>query len=331
MNPQGSETFEDNSMTCVPKDLFFEGMQLPISIYFRVGDGHYITIGRKGEKANFSDYQNFSHPNFKIFVKNAEHGRLIDYVTELTSKVMSQQNVPNSVKVRFLSGLVADSAAEIEKFGIATTHQAQKLSRLIIDFQHTIGSFNEIIGLVAELPPGEAKHSMVTCIVSLLVAEEMQMNHRTAQEKLALGALIHDIGMRFVPEAIKKKPKHTWTAEELAVYEQHPIRGAEMLRDLKDISHDVLLIVAEHHETAHGTGFPKKLRDVKVSPFGRIVAVSNQFADLVFTDEGKIYTADEAIQYMEDVLGQPFNRQAFSALKTVINKTHLNDQKFKVG
>jgi HD-GYP domain-containing protein (c-di-GMP phosphodiesterase class II) len=101
-----------------------------------------------------------------------------------------------------------------------------------------------------------------------------------------------------------------------------------MLRDLKDVPSDVLLIVAEHHENSQGTGFPKKLRDVKVSPFAKIVILANYFADLVIPQagEGKIYTPDEAIQYIEDILGQPFNKSAFSALKNSINKKNLLDK-----
>lgn len=325
-----TERFEDSAMSYIPKELFFEGMMLPVNIYFRVHKENYLTIGRKGEKANFSSFQNFKSANFVIYVKNTDHHQLINYITDLTTKVV-QSPVPASVKAKFISGLVTDSVREIEKVGILTTNQAQKVSKIIVEFQKTAPAFNDVLALVAELPPGESKHAMIVCMLSLQIANEMQTTHQAALEKLSLGALLHDIGMKFVPAEILAKPRHTWTMEELAVYEQHPIKAVTMLRDMKDISNDVLQIIAEHHETSQGTGFPKKLREVKLSPLGKIVALADYFSELVFADTGKVYTADEAILHIEDVLGQPYNRQAFAALKNLINKKHLADQKTKAS
>jgi HD-GYP domain-containing protein (c-di-GMP phosphodiesterase class II) len=143
-----------------------------------------------------------------------------------------------------------------------------------------------------------------------------------------MGSLLHDVGLRFVPNEILQKPRHLWSPDDQATYESHPLRGIEMLRDIKDIPSDVILIVAEHHENAQGTGFPKKLRDVKVSPLAKIVSLANYFSGLLFGDksDSRTYTADEAVNYIEDVMGQPFNKQAFLALKNIINKKHLAER-----
>jgi HD-GYP domain-containing protein (c-di-GMP phosphodiesterase class II) len=99
------------------------------------------------------------------------------------------------------------------------------------------------------------------------------------------------------------------------------------LRDVKDISMHVLLIVAEHHENAMGLGYPKKQRDIKTSPLAKIVAVGNQMTELMFSFKGgKIYSPDEAVKYIEDVLGQPYNKQVFLALKNILNKKALADK-----
>lgn len=324
-----SEAIEDSSMTSVPKTLFFEGMNLPITIYFRLSPGNYLTIGRKGEKARFSDFRSFNDPNFLIFVKSIEHNRLIDYVTELSSKLVNQTAIPFPVKTKFLTSLIDDSIGGFESKGFASTQQLQKVAKMVMDLnQSTAAPFDDVMRLLSELPAGESKHAVTTAMISLVLAEEMQLTHGAAREKLALGALLHDVGMRFVPQAIQEKARHLWTPEELATYEMHPIKGVEMLRDMKDISNDVLLIVAEHHETSQGNGYPKKLRDVKISPLGRIVALADYFSELIFSikPDGKSHSSDEAIQYIEEILGQPFNRQAFQALKNAVNKKHLSDQ-----
>src|SRR6185312_127390 len=200
--------------------------------------------------------------------------------------------------------------------------------QVIVDLHKTITAFDEIVGLLMTMPANESKHSMATCMISLVLCEEMQISLKAAQEKVALGALLHDVGLKFVPKATLEKPRHLWSPEDVQLYEQHPLKGVEMLRDLKDVPSDVLLIVAEHHENSQGTGFPKKLRDVKVSPFSKVVALANYFANLLIPQHGtsKSYTADEAVQYIEDILGQPFSKQAFLALKKSINKKNLMDK-----
>ena len=76
-NSDSSEVFEDNVMTEVPKTFFFEGMQLPVSIYFRVNPGRYLTIGRRGDRATFSNFRAYNDPSFMIYVRSQDHGRLI--------------------------------------------------------------------------------------------------------------------------------------------------------------------------------------------------------------------------------------------------------------
>ncbi len=328
-----TEVLEDAAMTSVPKNLFFEGMQLPISIFFRIHSGNFLTIGRKGERATFSEFSSYNDPNFLIFIRHVDHALLIDYVTELSGKLISRKNLPMAVKTKLLASTVEDCLSALGKKGFTSISNLTKVSHLLMELNETTGSFEGVLNMLAELPATDARHPMATCMISLILAEELQMNHRAALEKLALGALIHDIGLKFVPPEILQKPRHMWTPDELAIYEQHPLKGVEMLRDLKDVSNDVLLIVAEHHETSQGTGYPKKLRDVKISPLGRIVALADCFAELLFgaTPDSKSYTVDEAITYIDDVLGQPFNRQVFSALKNSINKRHLSDQKLRAS
>jgi HD-GYP domain-containing protein (c-di-GMP phosphodiesterase class II) len=81
----------------------------------------------------------------------------------------------------------------------------------------------------------------------------------------------------------------------------------------------------EHHENALGMGYPRRIRDIKINPLARIVAVADCFVDLIYEKDksGVRRTPDEAIGYMEVTLGQPFNRPAFLALKQVIHRTHL--------
>jgi putative nucleotidyltransferase with HDIG domain len=324
----GIETIADHLMTEVPKDFFFDGMTLPASIYLKMRPSNYLMIGKRTDKANFSNLHSFNHAEAHVFVKSSEYASLISAVTALTGKVIAQKTVPDSVKMKFLSGLAEDAMTSLNMSGMTSVSKVQKLGELVDQMSRSLSAFGQVIDILHSLPPGEAKHSMTTCMVAMLLCDEMQINLPMAREKVAMGSLLHDVGLRFVSPEILQKPRHLWSPDDLANYETHPLKGIEMLRDMKDLPSDVLLIVAEHHENAQGTGFPKKMRDIKISPLGKIVALANYYASLLFGEkpDAKSYSPDEAVAYIEEVMGQPFNKQAFLALKNIINKKHLSDR-----
>lgn len=327
----GVVALPDHQMTEVTKDFFFDGMVLPVPVYLRLSPGNYLLVGKKGDRAQIKDLHAFSSPVSRAYVKTIDHNYLISQVTEITSKVVGQKTVPDAIKAKFLSGLTTDVLSSFEASGFASVEQLKKVSNIVVDLNKNLAVFDEIMGLLMALPEGESRHAMTTCLISLAICKEMEISIPAVLEKVAMGALLHDVGMKTVPKHIFDRPRHLWSAEDLQAYEQHPIKGVEMLRDIRDIPQEVLLIVAEHHENSQGLGFPKKLRDVKISPLGKIVILGNYFASLMFapSESGKNYTADEAIHYIDEILGQPFNKQVFLALKKVVNEKALIDKKKK--
>ncbi len=323
----GLEQMPDTIMTEVAKDFFFDGMLLPASVFIRMKPGNYLLIGKKGDKAAFSSLHSYHNEAAKFFVKNSEHSDLIVNVTQITSKLISQKNIPDTVKIKFVGNLSEEALNSISTSGVVSVAKIQRVAALIDQMAKNTEGFDKIMNLIRSMPENESKHATSTCIISLLLADEMDINLQQAREKVAMGALLHDVGLKFIPEKITSKQRHLWSPSELEAYEQHPIKGAEMLRDLKEVPYEVLLIIAEHHENAQGTGYPKKIRDVKISPLSKIVALADLFSELILIKrEGKQYTADEAILYIEEVLGQPFNRPVFMALKNMINKKALADR-----
>ncbi|MDG0816117.1 HD-GYP domain-containing protein [Bdellovibrio svalbardensis] len=329
MSEQSILNIGDDKLKAVSKDFFFNGMLLPVNVYLKIKSNHYLLIGKKGEKSEFAQLHSFKNEKSEVCVMFEDLSTLMSYITQLTGKLIEQKNVPDSVKVKFLAGLTESALADFDGKNFTSQFQLQQTSKFLLSMKDSLQDFDQIMLLLSEIPEEESKHAIFTCLIALSICDEMQSTTKAAREKVALGCLLHDVGYRHLPSDLLKKPKHQWTFEENALFESHPQKAVEMLRDIKDISNDVLLIIMEHHENAQGTGFPKKIRDIKISPLGRIVGLANYFAELLFNhsgSSGKTYTADEAIKYIEDILGQPFNRQAFLALKNIINKNYLQEK-----
>jgi putative two-component system response regulator len=95
------------------------------------------------------------------------------------------------------------------------------------------------------------------------------------------GALLHDIGMVSVPDAILQQPR-SLTPDEFKQVMQHTIVGAHLCSKLPD-GHLVSAIVRGHHERWQGGGYPDGLAGEDIAIGARIVAVTDAF-DALTTD-----------------------------------------------
>jgi putative nucleotidyltransferase with HDIG domain len=99
--------------------------------------------------------------------------------------------------------------------------------------------------------------------------------------QIEFGFLLHDIGKVAVPDAILFKTSQL-TAEEYALIAQHPVVGAEILRDV-DFIGEGKLVVRHHHERWDGTGYPDGLVGEEIPLAARVFAVADTL-DALTTD-----------------------------------------------
>lgn len=321
----GFVEFENVEVVEVDKKNLFDGMTCPSSIYLRVINKKYVKIGNAGEKTLFSTLKGFSNPESRVYVTKDEYPALVDFLASFTEQVVSRKEVPATVRANFLSTVVSDALTSFEDIGVAEYHKLNRVAKMIVDFFDANDSFAEVTKILETMPGEESQHAVAVSLISLMICEEMGITQKTVLEKVSFSAMVHDIGLKMIPDSIKSKPRHEWTLEENKIYETHPFVGVEMLRDLKGVTNDMLLMIIEHHENANGSGFPKRIRDVKTSPLGKILILADFFADLLYgrSTNARLHSADSGIEYIEQVLGQPFNKTAFRALKNIVNKNYM--------
>jgi putative two-component system response regulator len=107
---------------------------------------------------------------------------------------------------------------------------------------------------------------------ALLLADQLGWQGKR-QEALRFGAILHDIGKIHVPESILTK-KGPLSAEEWTEIRQHPINGAEMIKDILYLA-PALPAVRHHHERYDGQGYPDRLAGETIPLEARIVTVAD--------------------------------------------------------
>lgn len=117
-------------------------------------------------------------------------------------------------------------------------------------------------------------HSINTALISSIIGTAMEFNENEIKQ-LALGALLHDLGLILLPKKILIKP-FKLNNFEMKIVKSHCELGYSMLEEceLSNISKNIIL---QHHENIDGTGYPNGLLSDDISIESKVVMVAESF------------------------------------------------------
>jgi len=112
-----------------------------------------------------------------------------------------------------------------------------------------------------------------------LLADQLGIKDPLEREEITVGALLHDMGKRFIPASVLCKPGKLTDAE-WRLIKTHPQRGYEDLSDRGDLNSGQLMMVYSHHERIDGKGYPVGLVAEEIHPWARLLSVVDVFEAL---------------------------------------------------
>jgi len=158
------------------------------------------------------------------------------------------------------------------------------------------------------------EHSVNVCMLAIACGIGMGLNNKELNE-LAIGSLFHDIGKTAISKDILDKPGRL-TPEERAIINTHPELGYNMLYDNTLINASSRAGVLCHHENEDGSGYPNKLKGLKIPLVAKIIHVADVYDALCSKRAYKEkYDAKESIEYLMGNCGIMFN---FDVVETFI-------------
>lgn len=98
--------------------------------------------------------------------------------------------------------------------------------------------------------------------------------------KIAMGLLIHDLGMSQMPKALMEKDT-TLVYREKSKLKEHVEAGVKMLHRLRVEDEEILTCMKSHHERLDGSGYPQGLKGEEISLLARVCAVADSFCAMV--------------------------------------------------
>jgi HD-GYP domain-containing protein (c-di-GMP phosphodiesterase class II) len=147
----------------------------------------------------------------------------------------------------------------------------QRQSRLRFE---TIFAVEMLADLVDRRDPYTANHSRSVAAYAREIATRMQLGTE-AITLIERAGRVHDLGKIVIDRSLLAKPGKL-TDEEWAIFEEHPVVGAEILDAFDDFRSGTAL-VRSHHERMDGNGYPDRLSGEAIPLGARILAVADAF------------------------------------------------------
>ena len=126
---------------------------------------------------------------------------------------------------------------------------------------------------------GISYHALNVCILSMLTGRTLGLD-KEQLHALALAALFHDIGQRFLPVKVKFEGSGITTQADPETLRLHPEQGRDLLQTFPNFPAESIKAVYQHHERLDGSGYPLGLKDDQISMLAKIVMVVDEYDDL---------------------------------------------------
>ncbi|MEW6079715.1 MAG: response regulator [Thermodesulfobacteriota bacterium] len=161
-----------------------------------------------------------------------------------------------------------------------------------------IASISSLISALEARDPYTKGHSeVVGRIVSGMLA--MTGASKKEIESAHIGGRLHDIGKIGVRDSVLLK-SGPLTDIELAHIMEHPLKGAEIIKNIPSLS-GTLDTVMYHHERMDGNGYPEGLKGSDIPLLARMTAVADTYHALSSDRPYRAATShDRALQIIED-------------------------------
>jgi putative nucleotidyltransferase with HDIG domain len=155
-------------------------------------------------------------------------------------------------------------------------------------------------------------HSVSTTVYSLLIARQLGYN-KSMMEKLAAGALFHDIGKILLDKKILNKEGNL-LPDETEYIKQHTTLGYETLKKCVSLTELSRIVALYHHERMDGSGYPTGIKAGELHEIVRIVAVADTY-DALISERcyHEKWSSNQAVNYLIEHAETKFDTKLVSA------------------
>lgn len=251
----------------------------------------------------------------------------VDYVTKPFNPVLLRARVDASLDRKRMSDLEEQRRIEIESHNQSLSEEVR--AKVLEISQSQLAAIFAMSKLAESRDPETGEHLERMREYCKLLSEQLscmpKFRHiidRTFVDNIYAASPLHDIGKVGIDDNVLLKPG-ALNDEEWILMKQHPIIGAETLREVdrqhpgNDFIHTGIDIAEGHHEKWDGSGYPYGLSGEKIPLVARILALGDVYdaltskrcykdafsheksRDIIFEGNGSHFDPDVVLAFRE--------------------------------
>jgi response regulator RpfG family c-di-GMP phosphodiesterase len=170
-----------------------------------------------------------------------------------------------------LEGMVAERTAELEQANAGLQRSLLETVRMLLT------------SLEYRLPL-RAAHCKEVARLAGRLAERAGM-HSDEARRVQVAALVHDVGLASLPDAILRRPPLELSLNARTQYQRHAAIGQRMLSAVEDLT-DMASWVRHHHERWDGRGYPDRLAGNSIPLPARLIALADGYLEATGFEAG---------------------------------------------
>lgn len=197
-------------------------------------------------------------------------------------------------------------------------HQALTVAnaKLRSSFFTSIRVFGNLLEMRADSLGG---HGRRVADLARRVARALGREEHEVQD-VFIAALLHDVGKIGLPDELLRMPTASLQEDALRSYRRHAERGEQVLMAVDELR-VVSRLIRSHHERFDGRGFPDGLAGSAIPLGARILAVVNDFDDLVSGSLlARKLSREEALKLIERGRGSRYDPDVTDRLLEILSK-----------
>ena len=155
--------------------------------------------------------------------------------------------------------------------------------------------------------PYTSGHSARVPRFARIMAEELGLSAKRI-DQIATAALLHDLGKIYQEFAPLLRKEGKLESREVRLMQSHPVKGADLIGNVRSLRGHVQEGVLHHHEAFGGRGYPDRLSGQEIPLAARIIAVVDTFDAMTTTRPYRSALSREAaFAELQSMVGRQFD------------------------
>ena len=317
--PSGRQQADFRGMLPIALGTLAPAEKLDFDLFIRSDAGRAVLFRGRDYPLDQDDIRRLSESSVAtLYIRVAEHEKYCDYLRDVA---LGNPELPGDRRLQVLTA--------INRAVFETAFSSPNVNRYV-EFAETFGTDLASVFCSNEFTLRDLSrlmshdyytytHVANVTTYCLALASRLGKYAPDVLRQIAVGALLHDYGKRYVPTAVLNCVGRL-TEQQWQLIQRHPTDGFREFAARDDMNWGQLMMIYQHHERPDGKGYPVGVTGSEIHEWARICKVADVFDAL--TSERPYRKADspvKVLEFMESKIGTEFDEEMFRCFRATIN------------